>query len=248
MNRPASSSKSGFTLMETVIAIGVLAVLLTGFIAVFGPAAEGIRKSINVQEADRLTSTLEKELVTLRDGQGSASIKTGFDKAFAWIKDSDTAGEAIFVYQYRGDPNAPLRDDGTATPVTSASGTPGEDYIVQPMARRKSDDFLKDDLAALTGGIFVVKCTQLVFNNGELQNGTAGQIVNPKPNSTPPDPAYDAGPFDTTADYPEAVIAFSAEFFSLPSRTWGYIDSEAFVKVFPTLKNPVFTRNLAVRR
>jgi prepilin-type N-terminal cleavage/methylation domain-containing protein len=39
----------GFTLLETVIAIGVLAVLLTGFIIVFAPAAEGIKKSINVQ-------------------------------------------------------------------------------------------------------------------------------------------------------------------------------------------------------
>ena len=50
--------------METVIAIGVLAVLLTGFMIVFAPAAAGIRKSINVQEADRLASTLEQELVT----------------------------------------------------------------------------------------------------------------------------------------------------------------------------------------
>jgi type II secretory pathway pseudopilin PulG len=238
MNRPSTSSKSAFTLMETVIAIGVLAVLLTGFIAVFGPAAEGIRKSINVQEADRLASTLEKELVTLRLGQGSDTIKTGFDKSFAWIGKSNTAAEALFVYQYRGNPSS-LRSDGTANPVTSASGTPGEAYIVQPMARRKSDPLLEADLAAIEGNIFVVKCTQLVFKNGELQNGTAGQIVDPK------NPATVAA---TANGYPEAVIAFSAEFYSLPSRTAGYINSTAFNTRFPTLKNPVFTRNLAVRR
>lgn len=224
--------------METVIAIGVLAVLLTGFIAVFAPAAEGIRKSINVQDADRLASTLEKELVTLRTGQGSASIKTGFDKSFEWIGKSNTDAEAIFVYQYRGNTSS-LRSDGTANPVTSSNGTPGEAYIVQPMARRKSDPLLVADLAALEGNIFVVKCTQLVFKAGELQNGTAGQIVDPKNTATVA---------ATSAAYPEAVIAFSAEFYSLPSRTVSYISSATFNTRFPTLKNPVFTRNLAVRR
>ncbi len=73
----------GFTLLETVIAIGVLAVLLTGFMVVFAPAADGIRKSINVQQADRMASALEQELVTLAQRlKTTADIKTGFDKAF----------------------------------------------------------------------------------------------------------------------------------------------------------------------
>ena len=44
---PKLRSVGAFTLMETVIAIGVLAVLLTGFMAVFTPAAQGIRRSIS---------------------------------------------------------------------------------------------------------------------------------------------------------------------------------------------------------
>ncbi|MCP5533718.1 MAG: prepilin-type N-terminal cleavage/methylation domain-containing protein, partial [Akkermansiaceae bacterium] len=45
--QPASIiRRRGFTLLETVIAIGVLAVLLTGFILVFAPAAAGIKKAI----------------------------------------------------------------------------------------------------------------------------------------------------------------------------------------------------------
>jgi type II secretory pathway pseudopilin PulG len=39
--------RAAFTLTETVIAIGVLAVVLTGFIAVFTPAAQGIRRAIS---------------------------------------------------------------------------------------------------------------------------------------------------------------------------------------------------------
>jgi prepilin-type N-terminal cleavage/methylation domain-containing protein len=59
MKSKPNSRFRGFTLLETVIAIGVLAVLLTGFMVVFAPAADGIRKSINVQQADRMGSTLE---------------------------------------------------------------------------------------------------------------------------------------------------------------------------------------------
>jgi len=61
MRASTNTFRRGFTLMETVIAIGVLAVLLTAFMAVFGPATRGVRRSINVQEADRLAATLEKE-------------------------------------------------------------------------------------------------------------------------------------------------------------------------------------------
>ncbi|MCU0752004.1 MAG: type II secretion system GspH family protein, partial [Akkermansiaceae bacterium] len=91
--------KRGFSLIETVIAIGVLAVLLTGFMIVFAPAAAGIRKSINVQEADRLATTLEQELVTFRTGDPGGN---GFGKAFTWIKDSNNANTALLIYQYRG--------------------------------------------------------------------------------------------------------------------------------------------------
>ena len=69
----------GFTLMETVIAIGVLAVLLTGFLAVFTPAAQGIRRSISSQQADRLASTLEIELTTSRLGQAPRYSNRDYD-------------------------------------------------------------------------------------------------------------------------------------------------------------------------
>ena len=61
-------NRHGFTLMETVIAIGVVAVLLTTFLAVFGPASAGIRRALSAQEAGRLTNSLERELSSLRRG------------------------------------------------------------------------------------------------------------------------------------------------------------------------------------
>lgn len=246
MKTPSLSFKRAFSLIETVIAIGVLAVLLTGFMIVFAPAAAGIKKSINAQEADRLASTLEQELVTSR----GSDPKPGFNKAFEWLRDSNTsnADTALLVYQYRGSLSS-TRTDGTPEPVSDASGKrPGVDYSVISMVRRKSDTLFTADMTALEGGVYVAKCKQLVFDSsGQLIAGTAGQIKNPKPNSTPPDPAYQAGPFANPDLYPEAVIAFSAEFYSVPGKRSGYFTS-AFATAFPNLKNPVFTRNLAVRR
>src|SRR6478752_5408478 len=138
MKHTRISRHRGFTLIETVIAIGVLAVLITGFMVVFAPAAEGIRKSISVQQADRLASTLEQELVNLRKGEESGtSIATGFDKAYTLIEGSmkkSKSAELIFVYQYRGDLKKDLRSDGTYEPYANASaGRSGVDYMVVSM-------------------------------------------------------------------------------------------------------------------
>ncbi len=230
----------GFTLLETVIAIGVLAVLLTGFMIVFAPAAAGIRKSINVQQADRLASTLEQELVTTRLGD---THKTGFDKAFKWIEGSHKQSDAILVYQYRGKLGVPGRADGTPEPETNIQGKlPGKDYAVTTIARRGSDREFTKDLAAVEGNVYLVKCTQLIFSSaagGGLVAGTPGKINDPKGGGVA------VGDSDT---YPEAVIAFSAEFYMLPSKLASYFSGAAFTKYFTEAKNPVFTRNLAVRR
>ncbi len=241
MKASSISRRSGFTLLETVIAIGVLAVLLTGFMVVFAPAAEGIRKSINVQQADRLASSVEQELVTLR-GTESTKFKTGFNKSLDWIQKSNNSADAVLIYQYRGDASKPPRtDDGTLQPATSFSGLPGKDYIVVPMVRRLSDLKFKDDLKAVEGAVYLVKCTQLVFTAGELKLGTPGAIKDPKLGTA-------VANLNDPDDYPEAVIAFSADFYIMPAKSDGYFSSAAFTSKFSSFKNPVFSRNLAVRR
>lgn len=233
------SRKSGFTLMETVIAVGVLAVLLTGFMYVFGPAASGIRRAINFQEADRLASALEKELVTVREQGGNKT--TGFEKAYDWIEKSYNQKEAIFVYQYRGDPSD-VRSDGTMKPMAKAVGSPGKDYVVMPMARRMSDADFLEDLRAVEGPLFFVKCLQLTYNSAgdemEAQESSKGRIRDPE----------GGGGGGDAQSYPQAVIAFAAEFHSVPAKTADYLTSTPFKNRFEQSKNPVFVRNLAVRR
>lgn len=234
-----SRNRRGFTLIETVIAIGVLAVLLTGFIIVFTPAADGIRKTISTQQADRLTSALEQELVTLRGSTETTEFKTGFNKAYTFIKESNVATEALLVYQYRGDLEAERRSDGSLEPKPSIDGKlPGEDYLVVPMARRLSDDIFIEDLAAVEGPVYLVKPTQLIYDANQLVLGTPGEIKNPKDGT--PSTAADA--------YTEAVIAFAAEFHPMPTNAAGYFTGPEFAKKFTKAKTPVFTRNLAVRR
>jgi hypothetical protein len=227
-------------LLETVIAIGVLAVLLSGFFAVFGPAAAGIRRALNVQEADRLSSTLEHELVTLRPNEPDGPT-TGFEKAYSWIEDSYQSKNAILVYQYRGDPSN-RRSDGTFAPVKGLNGSPGKDYVVQPVARRVSDPLFLKDLPAVEGGVFLVKCIQLTYSAGgtemEAKASNQGKISDP----------LGSGGGGTASTYTDAVIAFAAEFHSLPSKSPDFFQSSGFQNRFENAKRPVFVRNLAVRR
>lgn len=241
---------TAFTLAETVIAIGVLAILLTGFIAVFTPAAQGIRRAITAAQADRLSSTLEMELVTSRVGQHTPpGPATGFDKAFKWLQESDTSATAIFVYQYRGDPRD-LRADETPRPLYVGPvnvafpgrkpniGEPGKDYIVQSMARRLDDIMLVDDLRAIEGAVFFVKPTQFHYGVGGMILGLPGEIKN-----------TDGSVAISATDYNESVLAFSAEFHTVPSKTIAYLRSTSFTAHFNNNSNrPTFTRNLAVRR
>ena len=235
----------GFSLIETVIAIGVVAVLLSGFLIVFAPAAAGIKESINSKAATRLVNTLEQELVSLRGTDQRAAYGTGFDKAYDYIKESAGVDpdNAILVYKYRASLTA-TRDDGTPEPVNDIDGlSPGEDYVVRNMMRRKSDpNFINPatgDITAIEGPVYLVKCTQLILSNtGELEPATAGQIANEA------DPTTGV---DDPDQYNHAVVAFVGDFYSLPSRGVTFFDSQ-FDTVFINVRRPAFSRNLAVRR
>jgi prepilin-type N-terminal cleavage/methylation domain-containing protein len=239
MKKIIYSIKQGFTLVETLVAVLIVALVLTAFIVVFAPAAAGIRKSLDVQEANRIASTLEQELASLRPNAGSADMKTGFQQAFDMIKRSNESGEAILIYQYRAS-LANRRQDQTPVPVPRVdSKEVGKDYMVQTMVRRYSDPYFKEDLTALEGNVFYVKCNQLVFNDDEMVQSTSkGAIVNPKNSSQEIASAY---------DYPEALIAFSAEFYMASSRAESYFLNK-FTKDFASARKPIFIRNLSVRR
>ena len=88
--------------MEVLLAITVVAVLLTTFLAVFGPTANTIRRTLSAQEADRLFSALEKEMSSLRADE-IGQFDTPFDKAFDWVNNSSSLDSAVILFNYRGD-------------------------------------------------------------------------------------------------------------------------------------------------
>ena len=225
----------GFTLMESVIAIGIVAILLTTFLAVFGPATQGIRKAISVQEADRLASALERELQVLRPDTDD-DYDTAFDKAFFWIKESPQDGNEVFLYNYKGDPGE-MRSDGTMEPYTETTGEPGKDFILQPAVRRMTDDEFEDDLDAIVGPLYYMKATQLVFDGGKLSLGEAEKIVDPHSGTEANDPN----------DYPDAVIVFSAQIYLMRSNSFQYAENFD-PEDADQLGQPLFSRNLGVRR
>ena len=243
-----SSIHRGFTLLETVIAIGVLAVLLTGFMIVFAPAAQGIRKAISVQEADRLASTLEAELVS---GRSTKAPNTPFDTALNRIKESSEPDNAIFVYQYRGSLSS-FRSDQSLEPVASIKDKlVGKDYVVVSMMRRVTESEFLKDLEALEGSLYLIKCKQLYFKGNELvmdeRTGDANgkkELIDPKTGDE----------WKNASRFPEAAIPFTAEFYFVPTNKPSYFSvskgkaTPAFTAKFKALKNPVFMRNIAVRR
>ena len=242
---PSFKSARGFTLMESVIAIGVVAVLLTTFLAIFGPASQSIQRALSAQEADRLQTALERELSILRE-ESDGNFDSAFDKAFDWLLNSHDAGSAVLLYNYRGNPND-IRRDGSLAPYTGKKGTSGKDYILQPAVRRtggSSSDQLQADLAQVEGRVYLVVMTQLVFENGGLAAGDPGQIV---------DPHNPTDAYDQARDFPEAVIAYLADFYALKSNSFDYIerldlkDSNGDGRP-DVLGLPLFSRNLAVRR
>lgn len=239
--------RRGFTLMETVIAIGVVAVLLTTFLAVFGPASSSIRRVLSAQEADRLTSALERELSALREGPDEA-YDNFFEKAFDWIRDSGKPDKAILLYNYKGDPRK-VRVDSSLEPFDSDFGQSGKDFIRQPAVRRRgdADRELQADLEQVDGRVFYVRLTQMIYDNAAkepiLIPGTHGEIQSMHTHDL----------VNTVETYPGAIIAYTADFYALKSNNYSYIEQldlkDANGDGRPdVLGKPLFSRNLAVRR
>jgi prepilin-type N-terminal cleavage/methylation domain-containing protein len=246
LSQPGRTGRRGFTLMETVIAIGVVAVLLTTFLAVFGPATSSIRRVLSAQEAGRLTTTLERELSTLRVGPDD-DYDNSFHKAFEWIRDSGKSDKVVLLYNYRGDPKQ-IREDATLEPFTLDGGESGRDFILQPAVRRMGDaeNDLKDDLEEVEGRVYLVRMTQMIFDDGQdpvLIPGSHGEIKNMH--------SHDA--IDNVVSYPGAIIAYTGDFYALKSNSYEFIErldlSDTNGDGNPdSLGRPLFSRNLGVRR
>ena len=240
----------GFSLIEVIIAMGIISLLLSGFLGLFGTAQKSIQRSLSIKESNQIKEALETEMAVLRPKEAGAGgdYANSFHKAFEMIKTSDTSSSAILIYQYKAKPEDDNKD-GILPPFTEKNGIPGKDYSTQVAVRKlgaKIDGagvltVIKEELnpSAVVGAIYAVRMTQLVKSaDGSLIVGTAGSIKNP------------IGSTQLTAnshtEFTDAVILFQAEFFRLPTNAYGYIDNSGWT--FEKLGNPVSVINMAVRR
>ena len=235
------NSHRGFTLMETLLSITVVAILLTSFLAVFGPATNSIRQAVSIQDADRLASALEKELRTLNEDEIN-TFDTAFDKAFEWISNSNTLSSSIVLFNYRGDTSQIT--DGKFEPYLNTDGSPGQDYLVQSVVRRLdgSNNDLEQLMEAVEGRVFLVRMRQLVPDaNGGLTTASAGSGIVDSEGATAA----------SSQDFQDAAIAFQGDFYLLPANTFQYLTgplTAGGADFDSVLGNPLFTRSMAVRR
>jgi type II secretory pathway pseudopilin PulG len=269
----ATKKRLGFTLVETAIAMGMVAVMISSFLVVFGPAIKGIDKSLSAKEADRLSSALELELGVLRDGEKDTEAETKddqyiscFEKAFYWIEESamtDTNRHPVLIYQYRGDPND-VRADGTLEPLYDSGNqydpddpdVAGVDYVIQTSVRRLKDGYHTNKISAelyagnLVGKVYYVKMRQLVYNSsGEMVMGSLGEVTQLQYPNDSLETDSDANPpvYLRWQDYDDAVLPYRAEFYEVKPPLWSFIGAAAYNPA-NTLTKPVITKNMAVTR
>jgi type II secretory pathway pseudopilin PulG len=225
----------GFTLVETAIAMGMVAVMISSFLVVFGPAIKGIDKSLSAKAADRLTDALELELSVLRleeENEAGNEYNNVFEKAFEWIGDSFNGSstnrdDIVLVYQYRGNPDR-VNSDGTLAPYTLAMAqayeavnneppVAGVQYIIQPIVRRFANPLVEDELegGTLEGKIYYVRMAQLYRENRDNSADGSEEMVLTDDRTIPVeirDP-YNPANIKTVDDYPDAVLVYQAQFY-----------------------------------
>jgi len=123
-----------FTLIEVIIAIGLVATVMVTLVTLAG-YIYGISREIRAkQEALRLMGAVESYVAS-----------ADFDTVYGWA----AAGEDLVAYRYWGDPVATPRLDGTPVPY---AGAPDGQLVVS--ARPDDDPLLADDLAQIDGYLF----------------------------------------------------------------------------------------------
>ena len=258
------SRSKGFTLTEVVLAIGVVAVLIVVFMAMFIPARRTVQSALTIREADRIVHALTAELGELRNSERAASnarksssskYVSAFDKAFYWMQFTSRPATTILVYNYRADLTKGARKDGTPQPWLEDGGSiPGKNTAVVTGVCLANNKERWDDFKALVGPVFAVRVTQLVVER--MDSSSYGYKLAPK-YGTIYNPYNRGKVIKEPSLYvytPEkggglnlpwgAEVLYQAEFFQLLNT-----DPERLQHLtWENLKTPVFTRNLAFRR
>lgn len=169
--------------METLLAMALVATLVSIFLVVFVPARGMVQKSLAQQDCDRLVGVLKTEMKTVRQDERSTSVASedkyvnAFDKGFYWLKKTAKPETAIVVFSYREDITKNPREDGTRPAIPVNESVPGETSNLVTIACPIDDKIHSKHIRDAVGPVFLVSMTHLEFKNGEWKaNAKPGNI------------------------------------------------------------------------
>ena len=239
-----TKSSRGFSIVEVAVAMGVVTLMLTTFLGIFGPAQKTVQRSLSTKDASAMKDALNNEFSILREQEKiDLEVTTAFGKAVNFITESHNLDTTVLVYRYKAEPVDP-DNDGILPAYTEIGGIPGQDYVVQTAVRkfRIGEDLnplVASELAveSVDGPVFVVRMTQLLNNTGSdlILSTQLDQLLDPDDHN-----------IVSVATYDDAVIAFRADFYQLPSNALGFVNSNSWN--FDTIGSPVVSANIASRR
>ena len=135
-------NRRAFTLIETIIALGIGVSALLAALALFGLGLRNARDTADADELVLLSKTAEEwfmevpfaTLYGMVAANGPAPAVPGSGGTAPAPADPLPTASGLIVYAYRGDPTAALRTDGSLPPQ-SAGGRAGIDYELVTVAR-----------------------------------------------------------------------------------------------------------------
>ncbi len=136
---------SGFSLVEVCIALGVLALFMTGLMVILGAISSSSRQVIGMDHAVNALSTLGERLQEKK-----------FSTVYNWVKEETP----LYLYAYRAAPSlaTPEGDDSLSAPIAGGEATTaGLAYILRTVLRPEDDPHLDAELAAIEGRLYRVR-------------------------------------------------------------------------------------------
>ncbi|MFI3242680.1 MAG: hypothetical protein R3Y56_00340 [Akkermansia sp.] len=234
--------------METILAIGLIAMLLGIFLTLFLPAKDMIRAAIAREESDRIISVLKSEMMTLRKNEQApassakstdSKFTSGFDKGFSWFKRSVRPGTSIVIYTYRADLSKAPRADGTYPAVKVGRQQPAGSTALISVACPITDPIHRDEFIHAVGPVFLVRMTQLMENNnGTFTLAKRSGVI--KEASSPETFVSNEKDDDAWG----GVLFFQADFYIMTPPSPARYKRMTWEK----MSQPTFTTNMSIRR
>ncbi len=240
-------NKRAFTLVEALLAIGIVGMLLGIFMTLFVPVKSMLTAALAREESGRIINALQTEMENIRpDERAPASTKnssygkyvTPFDKAFYWFRNSQKPSTSIAIFSYRADISKRRRADGSYPPVPRNGKVLPANTELVTMAAPLNSKLHRNSIRQAVGPVFIVRMTELrEEKRGEFKLAPRPGIL--EKGSTPNSYVSD----DEDNPWGGAVY-YRADFYRLfPADPARYT-----TKSWNDFNQPIFSTNLSFRR